>query len=787
MQGFSAILNNDDGSFMVMSDNGFGSLENSADYHLRVYTIRPDFETPANGSGTILVKGFIELHDPDQHIAFAITNDFTDQRILTGADFDIESIQKTPDGSLWFGDEFGPFLLHTDASGRVLEPPIPLPDFEMGGDKEIRSPQNPFNEEASAVRVMNAVRNRAQLTGERSAPVFSPWHVMLADDNPETVVGDRENPPASSGLAKASSEVFDIGSIQRAGYPIVTWTVNDKDRMLELMGLGVNGIISDRPDLLRKAVEEFDADSDGIPGDFLGEEGLIDIDQFDAQGHRGGRNLRPENTLPAMEVALDNLMTTLETDSGVSADDVVMQDHDPYIESTKCRRADGTPYGEEDEVLVKNLTAAEIQSMDSGFICDRLLSGRPNQTNDRSLSPVSVAFAAARGLIDPYVMPTLAQVFDFVVFYENYYRNGLGRSHPDAMGRYKNAQRVRFNIETKINPRRDTDEKGVVFAERTVGPEAFTQAVAGTINRKGMTERADIQSFDFRTLLIVQDEYPAIRTVYLFGDFPKVGGSGDGTNLQPGADGQNTPWLAGLFWPYRVTTLDQPFRAQRSGGFEGMALTADGEKLLPLLEKPLEGDEENLIHEFDLATKSYTGKQFKYPLNERATAIGDFIMFSPDRGVVIERDGSQGDLNGFKAVFEIKLPAPGEAVKKQLTVDLLNIRDPLRISEPGQPGDVGIGRNFAFPFVTIEDILVFDRLHIGVLNDNNFPFSVGRHVGTGQPDDNEFIIIRLDRPLGLPTRDSIERRIPEIDMPEVDVPVIDSVPGLRGIPQLLDR
>jgi len=49
--------------------------------------------------------------------------------------------------------------------------------------------------------------------------------------------------------------------------------------------------------------------------------------------------------------------------------------------------------------------------------------------------------------------------------------------------------------------------------------------------------------------------------------------------------------------------------------------------------------------------------------------------------------------------------------------------------------------------VTIEDVVVFDRKHIGVLNDNNFPFSIGRHVGSGKPDDNEFIIIELDRPL----------------------------------------
>jgi glycerophosphoryl diester phosphodiesterase len=44
-------------------------------------------------------------------------------------------------------------------------------------------------------------------------------------------------------------------------------------------------------------------------------------------------------------------------------------------------------------------------------------------------------------------------------------------------------------------------------------------------------------------------------------------------------------------------------------------------------------------------------------------------------------------------------------------------------------------------------VLFFDSTHIGVLNDNNFPFSLGRHVGSGKPDDNEFVIIELGTPL----------------------------------------
>ena len=97
-------------------------------------------------------------------------------------------------------------------------------------------------------------------------------------------------------------------------------------------------------------------------------------------------------------------------------------------------------------------------------------------------------------------------------------------------------KRYAFNIETKINPRTDADEKGNVFAQRTIEPWPFAQAVATVIKNNSLESRADIQSFDFRTLLIVQEQYPEIRIVYLFGDFPiyannTIPGSDDGTNL----------------------------------------------------------------------------------------------------------------------------------------------------------------------------------------------------------------------------------------------------------------
>lgn len=752
VQGFSAVLPAGNGSYFVMADNGYGSLENSADFNLRVYTLTPSFKTASGGSGAVNVNSFFELKDPNRRIPFAITNHFTTERVLTGADFDIEAMQRTPDGTFWFGDEFGPFLIHTDASGVVLEAPISLPDFENSG-KQIRAPQSPLAEETSALRIMNAARAHAFANGAKRAPGFSPYYVELkynvngVSSNPNQHYARGSNP--QPGLTAATSEIHDVASIKSAGFGVVPYTVNTTAEMTTLLKAGVTGIISDRPDLLFAAVADYDANNDGTKGDYLASDGLIDPAKFDAQGHRGARNLRPENTLPAFEAALDNLVTTLETDTGITSDGVSVLKHDPYIEAVKCRRTDGTAYNAADEVLIKNLTAAQIQST---FTCDKLFRGA-SQVNDPALSPVSVALANSKGYSGPYIVPRTQDVFDLVTAYINYYKTGAGSSNAQAALRVKNAERVRFNLETKINPRSDRDGKNNVYKDRTVGFEQMADTLSGLIVSNGMQARADIQSFDFRTLLRVQERVPSIRTVYLFGDFPIYGdaaNSDDGTNMQ-GEGTANTPWMAGLQWPYRSTVTSNATRAQRSGGFEGMAMSPDGSKLYPLLELPLTGQDAKilLISEFDVATKRYTGVQYRYVLETRGTNIGDFTLYSPAEGIVIERDGTQGDVNGFKKLYGIKLGAAGSAVAKTELVDLINIADPSGISAGGATGDVGLGNPFRMPFTTIEDVYVIDARTLLVINDNNYPFGLGRHVGSRLADDNEFILVTLPAPLTL--------------------------------------
>lgn len=147
VQGFSAIqFGPTAGSYWMMPDNGFGTKYNSPDALLRIYQITPTPKTASGGAGSMAVGNFIQLRDPDKKVPFLIVNEASAERLLTGADFDIESFVLAPDGTIWIGEEFGPFLLHFDNTGKLLEAPFATPDFGVGKDPTkdlVRSPNNP--------------------------------------------------------------------------------------------------------------------------------------------------------------------------------------------------------------------------------------------------------------------------------------------------------------------------------------------------------------------------------------------------------------------------------------------------------------------------------------------------------------------------------------------------------------------------------------------------------------------------------------------------------------------
>ena len=72
-------------------------------------------------------------------------------------------------------------------------------------------------------------------------------------------------------------------------------------------------------------------------------------------GHRGDRSAAPENTLPALQIALAGPMVFVETDIRLSADGFPVLIHDTTVDRT----TNGTG-------KVADLTLAQLQSLDAG-------------------------------------------------------------------------------------------------------------------------------------------------------------------------------------------------------------------------------------------------------------------------------------------------------------------------------------------------------------------------------------------------------------------------------------
>lgn len=132
MQGFSGIKAMADGSFWSLSDNGFGSKTNSTDAMLMLHHLTFDWD-----AGQVEAEKTLFLTDPDKKAPFPIAMEGSDKRYLTGADFDVESIQPVADG-FWVGEELGPYILKFSTEG-VLTDVIAT----KAGEIDVKSPDNP--------------------------------------------------------------------------------------------------------------------------------------------------------------------------------------------------------------------------------------------------------------------------------------------------------------------------------------------------------------------------------------------------------------------------------------------------------------------------------------------------------------------------------------------------------------------------------------------------------------------------------------------------------------------
>jgi glycerophosphoryl diester phosphodiesterase len=213
---------------------------------------------------------------------------------------------------------------------------------------------------------------------------------------------------------------------------------------------------------------------------------------LDLQAHRAGRGLWPENTLPAVRKALALGVTTLELDVGLSADGVPMVLHDRRLNPDHTRR-DGAWIAAPGPA-VRDLSADEL----AGYQVGRLKPG----SRDAERFPGQEAQEGAG-------IPSLAAVFE------------LAESLSDGT--------IRYNLETKIAP----------GDPASPAPAALVAALLKEIEAAGVAARTTVQSFDWRTLEMVEAQAPQIPTAYLTAERPWL------DNLQRGEPGAS-PWTAGL-------------------------------------------------------------------------------------------------------------------------------------------------------------------------------------------------------------------------------------------------
>jgi glycerophosphoryl diester phosphodiesterase len=201
-------------------------------------------------------------------------------------------------------------------------------------------------------------------------------------------------------------------------------------------------------------------------GSLIGGEAMA----FDIEAHRGGRALLPENTLPAFANALSMGVVTLEMDLGVTRDGVIIVSHERGLNPDLTRNAKGEYVAPPGTPFVQ-LSLQDVKKYDVGQI-------RPG-------SKYASQFPDQRPLPGATI-PTLKEVIELV--------------------RRSGDPRVRLNIETKLDPN---------HAEQAPTPERFVALLLDLLKAEKFEEHVVVQSFDWRTLQLVQKHAPSIPTVYL--------------------------------------------------------------------------------------------------------------------------------------------------------------------------------------------------------------------------------------------------------------------------------
>ena len=219
-------------------------------------------------------------------------------------------------------------------------------------------------------------------------------------------------------------------------------------------------------------------------------------ERFRIHGHRGARGLKPENTLPSFEAALDLEVDVLELDLHLSKNDRLVVWHDPFVYDSKCRSASpdsalqlGATREDEpgEHAMVRRLATGLL----ARYACDQ------NPSPERFPDQDNTATALA---VSSYRIVTLDELFTFVERY--------ARSEKKSASQRANAASVHFNIELKRHPE-NPEYIGDGFDG--VEPGLFERALVEMIQSRELGERVIVQSFVSDSLWAVHALDPNLR------------------------------------------------------------------------------------------------------------------------------------------------------------------------------------------------------------------------------------------------------------------------------------
>ncbi len=722
IQGFSGVQFADsDGSFWFLSDNGFGGQDNSSDYLLRLYKADPSFAGSEGGDGSVAIEDFIQLSDPNGLIGFDIQNGDTVERLLTGADFDVESFVIDGNGEIWIGEEFGPYLLHFDATGTLLDAPIPTPNPVELNTLNGQDPIVIGHRGASGVlpeHTLEAYRVAIAQGADFIEPdlVSTKDGVLIARHEP--ILDDTTNVTEVFGPERMSTKFLD--GVETTAYFAEDFTL-EEIKML-------------------RAVQSRDFRSQDFNGAFeipTFKEVIELVQEVEAQtGQAVG--IYPETKHPTFfdlqGLSLERkVISTLQETGFTDPNRIFIQSFEfqNLIELQAMLDAEGL--GDIPLVQLYGDTT-DSANPDDTFSVPYDVRFNVQQQNDL-VAIYGQAFLDAAE--NPLSEDTIYSDLDSPEFLQL-----ISQRYAEGAGPWKN----NFLLREALGAPVDGDGDGV--AEITTQLTGEVTSFIDDAHDAGLQVHPYTLRNEERFLTLKPDgtpqtpeeEFEQLIELGVDGFFTDFPGTGDQVRDLLVADQVRSPQNP------EVQSGDAVANIAGSRGFEGMAISPDRQTLYPLLEGTVEGDPEGSlrIYEFDVASSEYQGLVGRYQLDDPSHAIGDFSVINNNEYLVIERDGNQGEDAAFKKIFKVdlsKVDENGNVLKEEL-VDLLNIRDPNDLNGDGST-------TFDFPFVTIEDVLVLDADTILVANDNNYPFSVGRGPDI---DNNEIIQIKLDQPLDLDAR-----------------------------------